>query len=125
MQHTAATMSALTSDESTGNLSTRAMLISLSIGGWEARCQDKDVERDVAAKHNITKVKAGKYSKYLIDVDHPAFDAIGTAENEARQEFYKWTLPWNDQGTRILDAGNWLPVHGSDAQGAGRITRIR
>ena len=109
MKNTAATMSALTSDESTGNLSTRAMLIKLSIGGWEARCQDKEVERDVAAKHNITKVKAGKYSKYLINVNHPALDAIGTAENEARQEFYKWTLPWNDQGTRILDAGNWLP----------------
>jgi hypothetical protein len=92
----------------TGTLAKRAMLVSLRISGWEATVKDRKVEKAVAKRHKVKEgVKAGKYKKFLIDVDAPEFAAIGQAEALARLEFYKWTLPWNDGGIRILDAGLW------------------
>jgi hypothetical protein len=49
----------------------------------------------------------GKYSKNLIDPD--ALKPISEAANAARTIHYEQSLPWSDDGKRILPAANFLP----------------
>lgn len=49
---------------------------------------------------------AGRYNKALIA--NNALKAVQSAANDARTFHYKQTLPWNDEGARILPATNYL-----------------
>ena len=86
------------------NLSTRAMLANLAISQWTARKLDKDATAQVA-NENGAAPDVGAYHKRLVGKD--AIAKIATAAGAARTSFYALTLPWLDDGARILPAGNF------------------
>lgn len=89
------------------NISTRAMLINLSITSWTARKHDKKITSEVAANHN-TSESAGRYNKNLLPMDSATYKAVTQAANAARTAHYEQTLPWSDEGSRILPAANYI-----------------
>lgn len=83
------------------SISEKAMLVRLSISVWSARKHDKNVSIEVAAKHG-TDASVGRYNKVII-----ARPEIKKIENHA-MGIRCWntikTLPWSDEGFRILSA---------------------
>lgn len=88
-------------------LNTRAMLASLTIHRWQATLTDKKVSRDVAKQHDVNERRAGKYRKYAINVESPSFKATNSAASNIRHEHYWLTLPWGQDGARILTAAGF------------------
>lgn len=89
------------------NLSKSAMLASLTIRRWQGTLTDRKVSSEVASAHNVSERRAGKYRKHAIDVDAPSFRAVLTSANELRHKHYWHTLPWGQDGARILTAVNF------------------
>lgn len=90
-----------------GNLSTKAMLVSLTLTAWTARKYDKKVSKEVADAHNAD-THVGRYNKNLLPVDAPSYKAVQHALNATRIYHYEQTLPWSNDGARILPALNYL-----------------
>lgn len=86
-------------------LSQRAMLISLNISTWTAKKLDKKVTNEIHLAHNAAQ-DSGRYNKALIAKD--ALETIAQAAGAARTFHYENTLPWCDDGWRILPAANYL-----------------
>jgi hypothetical protein len=80
----------------------KAMLAAIHFSTWSARKHDKKASREVAANNNASE-DAGRFNKYLLK-NSEKFDAIKTVETRIRQYFYKITLPWSDDGQRILSS---------------------
>jgi hypothetical protein len=85
-------------------LSEKAVLVNLSISQWTARKEDKKITKEVEEKYQAH--DAGRYQKALIAQDE--IKKLGKFANEARTFHYENTLPWNDQGFRILPTANYL-----------------
>lgn len=85
----------------TMNITERAMLARLSITQWTGKKYDKRVSEEVRAAHDAA-ADAGRYNKSLVSA--AALKRVQTAANTAREEHYKYTLPWKDDGARILPA---------------------
>lgn len=81
------------------DIASRAMLVQLSVGQWTARKLDKKVSDDVAAQHKA-KHGAGNYNKVLIARGNLA--AIASVVAQARADHAYLSLPWLQDGTRIL-----------------------
>lgn len=77
----------------------RAMLTNLSISRWKARKTDKKVSKEVTSSHGAT-ADSGDFRKTLIDKAH--LKALTSSESAIRAYHYKMTLPWDDDGRRIL-----------------------
>ena len=86
-------------------LSEKAMLVKLSISQWTARKHDKGISAQVEREHQAH--DAGRYNKNLIA--KAALETIQTAAGAARTFHYANTRPWEDEGSRILPASNYLP----------------
>lgn len=86
------------------SLNTRAMLTSLSIRRWQATRTDQKITTEVAEKHSVNARRAGHYRKHAIDVDAPSFKAVASAASDLRHKHYDLTLPWGQDGARILTA---------------------
>lgn len=86
-------------------ISEKALLVRLSVGQWTARKQDKRVEKEVEAKYGAH--DAGSYHKALIAKE--ALDVISGLVNRVRDYHYTNTLPWSDEGVRLLPTENYLP----------------
>jgi hypothetical protein len=82
------------------SLSSKAMIVTLNVSCWTARKQDKRVSAEVDANHNAK--DAGRYNKLLIDKSH--LDPLTSHAGAIRQYHYKMTLPWMDNGGRLLPA---------------------
>jgi hypothetical protein len=87
------------------SLSSKAMLCSVSIPVWPARKYDPDVSDQIAELHNAQR-DAGRYNKLL--VPKQALQEINKIAGEARQDHYFLTLPWSDEGSRVLPAATYL-----------------
>jgi hypothetical protein len=87
------------------SLSSRAMLCSLSISMWSARKHDKDASEEIATRHGAQS-DAGRYHKVLLPKE--ALAEIQKIVSEARQEHYFMTLPWDDNGYRVLPAAVYM-----------------
>lgn len=87
------------------SLSSRAMLCSLSISMWSARKHDPDASEEIAARHGAQS-DAGRYHKVLLPKQ--ALAEIQNIVSEARQEHYFITLPWDDNGYRVLPAAAYI-----------------
>jgi hypothetical protein len=76
----------------------KGMLISMNIGTWGAKKVDKKITKEV---HNQTGAdeKSGHYSKNLLP---DVIEKIKKFENMVRNEFKKNTLPWDDDGVRLV-----------------------
>lgn len=85
----------------TVNLNSKAMLAKLTIKQWSAHKHDRDVSLEVARTHGIT-TEAGRYNKALLGKH--ALGEIKKIVGLGRQRHYHLTLPWTDDGSRILPA---------------------
>jgi hypothetical protein len=83
----------------------RAMLVSLTIYSWTARMSDKAVTNTIHASNDADQ-NAGNYSKKLLPKE--ALANLNALAIRARTEHYKRTLPWCDDGARILSAKGFL-----------------
>jgi hypothetical protein len=83
----------------TDHLTERALLVGLNIREWGARRRDRDVTDHVAREHGADP-KAGCYTKALVPKRFLA--KIASVRTEARNLHHQLTLPWGDDGYRIL-----------------------
>jgi hypothetical protein len=87
---------------STNTLSERAMLVSLNIRRWAAARTDKKITAEVASSHAVSEKRAGRYRKNAIDVEATSFKGVVMAATDLRTKHYFYTLPWAQDGARIL-----------------------
>jgi hypothetical protein len=94
-------MTALT----TATLSTRALLVNLTIHQWSATRHNAQVTQEVATQHG-SDAKMGAYRQRLIHPRHlePVKTALGAIYLEHRRR----TLPWLDDGARILSSAGYF-----------------
>lgn len=81
-------------------LQTQAMIANLNIRQWTARKFDKSVSAEVDATHGAQ--EGGRYNKLLID--KTALDPLTKHAGRIRDYHYMMTLPWGDNGDRLLPA---------------------
>ena len=86
----------------------RAMLAAVHISIWTATKHDRKISRDVANQHGAHQ-SAGRYNKQLL---HGAdkLDELRTLAGQIRQYFYKITLPWSDEGFRLLPSNFYFDL---------------
>ena len=87
------------------SLSSRAMLCSLSIAQWSASKHDREASAEIAAHHGA-QPDVGRYNKILIPKETLA--ELRHIAGEARREHYFMTLPWDDNGYRVLPAAVYM-----------------
>lgn len=89
-------------------ISERAMLAAVHISIWTAVKHDRKVSQDVAQRNNAHR-EAGRYNKQLL---HGAdrLDDLRTLAGQIRQYFYKITLPWSDEGYRLLPSNFYFDL---------------
>ena len=80
----------------------RAMLAAIHISIWTAVKHDRKISRKVAEEHGAFE-SAGRYNKQLLR-GADKLVALRTLGGQIRQGFYKITLPWSDEGYRLLPA---------------------
>lgn len=79
----------------------RAMLVNLSVSCWTASKKDNKAGAAVKTQASATD-KAGWFNKRLVDPE--ALKPISKVEGRIRDFHYRLTLPWGDNGDRILPA---------------------
>lgn len=77
-----------------------AMLAALSIAQWSARKHDKTVTAEVDTAHGAK--DAGRYNKLLVAKE--SLEPVNQIASAARAHLYKVTLPWGENGERLLPA---------------------
>ena len=90
------------------DITEKAMLVRLHIKQWSARKYDKKVTNKVEETYNAQ--NSGRFNKRLVAEE--AIKAVGKTANAARIFYYENTLPWGDDGARILLAKNYLTYTG-------------
>jgi hypothetical protein len=87
----------------------RAMLVSLSISAWNARKFDRKATEKVSREHGVTS-DAGRYTKHLLGgaSRSATHNAVLAAASAARSAHYEQTLPWSDEGWRLLPSANFM-----------------
>jgi hypothetical protein len=80
-------------------LQDKAMLVGLSISRWGASKTDKKVTREVIQNHNAAE-DSGKFRKALVHKSH--LEPLQASSSAMRANHYKYSLPWNDDGRRVL-----------------------
>lgn len=86
-------------DPKGGDAAQRAMLLKVVIHQWKGRSHDKRISDEVAERYEADE-NMGTYLKQLVAKERLAM--IGSLTSQIRQLWYERTLPWLDQGTRIL-----------------------
>ncbi|RMB09019.1 hypothetical protein [Eilatimonas milleporae] len=86
-------------------LSNKTMLVGLHIHQWSARKHDPHVSDQITHEHDATR-DAGRFNKLLIS--HQALGPLKSIISGARNAHTRQTLPWYDNGMRILPAQNYL-----------------
>jgi hypothetical protein len=72
---------------------------------WSARKHDPEASKEIAQRHGA-QPDAGRYHKVLLPKE--ALAEIHKIVSEARQEHYFMTLPWDDNGYRVLPAAAYM-----------------
>lgn len=81
-----------------------SILVSLTIRNYGARKEDKKISKKVAADHGADE-DSGNYTKHLVPKD--ALEPVTKAVAALRSFHYENTLPWLDEGVRILPSLNY------------------
>lgn len=81
------------------SISKQCMTVNLQIGTWNAQRLDRAASAEVTDKAGAAG-DAARVNKHLINKD--ALKPIITAANALRSHFYHKTLPWKDNGDRLL-----------------------
>lgn len=77
----------------------RALLVKLTINQWSAKKTDKEVSLEVVTDKGA-RLDSGSFRKQLVSKD--ALKKISKVTSAARSTHYTLTLPWNDDGSRII-----------------------
>lgn len=88
------------------SLRNQLLIVTLNISCWEARKQDKKVSKEVAQTHAVSSA-VGRYHKDLL----PGADehkAILKIRNAWRVWHADSTLPWGDNGARVIRSAAFL-----------------
>lgn len=97
-------------------IATRAMLMRFSVTAWSGRKFERKASDQVAKAVNATPA-AGRYNKHLM-ANAKELAAVISAAGKARDVHYTNTLPWSDEGSRLLATANWMTY--TDAMRAAR-----
>jgi hypothetical protein len=81
------------------SITKNAMVLNLQIGIWQGHRLDKEASRKVTEEANAN-ADAARVNKHLVPKD--ALKAITAASTAVRAHFYSKTLPWKDNGDRLL-----------------------
>lgn len=92
-------------DRPTGKLEERAMLVTLSIGYWEGLKADRNKTGEVT-KDEKAAADAGTWITRV--VPPAAIKPVLLARDKAREVHFKYTLPWQDGGVRVLPANMFM-----------------
>jgi len=84
-----------------------AMLVDLHISVYSGRKQDKATQGEVTTAKGSGSKKAASVYKNLF-AECKELDALTKFQARARAEHYRLTLPWNDQGARLLPTASLL-----------------
>ena len=101
-------------------LSKKAMLVKLSISQWSTNKFDKKVTEAIHQSHKAGN-DAGRYTKRL--VAKSTVETIKKTANEARTFHYEQTLPWKDDGYRMLPSANYMDYTKEIRKLKSRFTR--
>ena len=88
-------------------LKNKALIVGLSVSQWTGRKLDKRATETVSQAHK-TDGRAGNYTKKLLP-GAKELEEIARVTNEIRAFYYRETLPWMADGSRILASSNYLP----------------
>jgi hypothetical protein len=99
-------------------LSERAMLVSLHISTWGGMAFDKEVSEEVNESFQADRIEAGRYSKRLVAKHF--FRDLSAAHSTLKKTHKVLTLPWEDDGTRILSTVSYVRYHGDMLEGKRR-----
>ena len=83
------------------DISSKAMLAALKITQWGCAKKDKDITDDVLMQHQAQR-DSGAFNKRLLAKEQIA--NIRQIAGAARNRHYELTLPWAQDGARILPA---------------------
>lgn len=81
------------------SIAQNAMVLNLQIGIWQGYRLDKEASRKVVEDAGAAG-DAARVNKHLVPKE--ALKPIATASNAIRAHFYERTLPWKDNGDRLL-----------------------
>lgn len=81
------------------------MILNLQIGIWQGRRLDKEASREVTQRAKAEE-DAARVNKHL--VPQATLAPINTAAGAVRNHFYAETLPWKDNGDRLLTRRQYL-----------------
>lgn len=87
------------------NIHSHAMLVNLSISVWTARKLDRKASAEIKASHGL-QTDSGAYYKSLVEGGDLA--EIKNLAGQIRAEHYRRTLPWLDDGPRVLSNLGYL-----------------
>ena len=86
------------------SISSSAVLVTLNVSVWTGRKLDKQVSAEIDAdKH--TRVRAGNYHKNLM-AGVKELEDVGKYAADTRNWFVYRTLPWGNEGTKIVPTAN-------------------
>ncbi|MCK9513676.1 MAG: hypothetical protein M0R28_20965 [Pigmentiphaga sp.] len=85
----------------------RGVLVSLEITTWSARRLDKRVTKEATRREGADD-DAGRFNKHLLGGKVESHSAVIAAAGAARVAHYRETLPWADEGARLLPIGNYF-----------------
>jgi hypothetical protein len=92
----------------TKDVAVRAMLVNVAISCWEARKNDRAVTDKVNAEYAADQ-EAGRYHKHLFGGKTAELQAVMAAYHRLRDAHNFETLPWSNDGWRILPTSNYFP----------------
>lgn len=85
----------------------KGVLVSLEITTWSGRRLDKRVTNSTNAREGAGQ-DAGRYNKHLLGGKVDSFAATIAAAGASRVAHYRETLPWSDEGSRLLPISNYF-----------------
>jgi hypothetical protein len=87
------------------SLRQKALLMRINVGGWSGRKYDKKASAATARVFNAD-ANSGRYNKVLVAEDK--LKEIQKIASEARTIFYKRTLAWGDDESRMLPGVDFI-----------------
>jgi hypothetical protein len=84
-----------------------AMLSSLSYGMWGARKYDPAASKRIADWAGAD-TSVGRYNKLLLPEGADSYKIIGAKASAGRKVWYAETLPWSEEGDRVLTSENFM-----------------
>lgn len=87
------------------SLSSKAMLCTVSISAWSGYKYDREASEEIAEIHGAEK-DSGRFNKRLLPRDD--LKEITKIIGQARRDHEFFTLPWSDNGFRVLPAAAYM-----------------